>query len=441
MLERCMNEETRRFECLTDDQLLVETKRLVACERSATAAVLRSLMEVDSRRLYLREGCSSLFTYCTQVLHLAEGAAYNRIETARAARRFPEVLVALEDGALTLTAVRLLAPHFTPDNHRELIARARHKSKRDVELLVAALAPRAPVATVVRRLPERRTIAVADLATPSLSPSRNRKVHETTEPGRPRARVEIAAGSAVPPSTAAQSCRPPASVTPLSPAHYRLQVTLREETHAKLRRAQDLLRHSVPDADVSTLLDRALTLLVADMERRRCAATPAPRSSGEPKGPGRHVPAAVKRAVWTRDQGRCAFVGTQGRCAETAWLEFHHVQPYADGGGTTLANLQLRCRAHNQYEARLRSGSDAEEVRESRPEYGYVLVFEATCSGTSAARWLSMSERRARQPSRRATSGLMRDARQEGPRQASVATKKRGSLMLLASMFVGCRPL
>ena len=79
----------------------LETKRLVACEHNATAALLRSLMEVDSRRLYLREGCSSLFTSCTQVLHLGEGAAYNRIEAARAAHRFPSVLSALEDGSLT----------------------------------------------------------------------------------------------------------------------------------------------------------------------------------------------------------------------------------------------------------------------------------------------------------------------------------------------------
>ena len=83
------------FATLSDDQLLAETKRLVANERAATAALLQSLIEIDSRRLYLREGCSSLFTYCTQVLHLAEGAAYNRIEAARAARRFPAVLAAL----------------------------------------------------------------------------------------------------------------------------------------------------------------------------------------------------------------------------------------------------------------------------------------------------------------------------------------------------------
>ena len=116
---------------MSDDELLNETRRLVACERMATAALLRSLMELDVRRLYLREGCSSLFTYCTPVLHLGEAAAYNRIEAARAARRFPPLLDAIEEGSLTLTAVRLLAPHFTNENCAELMSQARHKSKRE----------------------------------------------------------------------------------------------------------------------------------------------------------------------------------------------------------------------------------------------------------------------------------------------------------------------
>jgi hypothetical protein len=90
---------------------------------------------------YLGEGCSSLFTYCTQVLHLSEHAAYNRIETARAARRFPMILELVESAAVTLTTVRLLAPNLTEANHRDVLERARHKTKRDVELIVATLNP------------------------------------------------------------------------------------------------------------------------------------------------------------------------------------------------------------------------------------------------------------------------------------------------------------
>jgi 5-methylcytosine-specific restriction endonuclease McrA len=67
---------------------------------------------------------------------------------------------------------------------------------------------------------------------------------------------------------------------------------------------------------------------------------------------GRYVRAAEKRKVWARDQGQCAFVGAKGRCVERGFLEFHHVIPFAEGGETTAENLQLRCRAHNAYEAR-----------------------------------------------------------------------------------------
>src|SRR5207247_6025062 len=94
------------FAALSDDQLVERVKGLAASERHASVALIRSLVEFDARRLYLREGCSSLFTYCTHVLHLSEGSAYNRIETARAARRHPKVLEAVERGDLTLTAVR-----------------------------------------------------------------------------------------------------------------------------------------------------------------------------------------------------------------------------------------------------------------------------------------------------------------------------------------------
>jgi hypothetical protein len=107
-------------------------------------------MELDARRLYLGEGCSSLFGYCTQVLHLTEHAAYGRIEAARAARKFPVILLRLHDGTLSLTAVSLLAPHLTDENHVQVLDAARHKTKRDVEQLVAALSSKADVAPVVR---------------------------------------------------------------------------------------------------------------------------------------------------------------------------------------------------------------------------------------------------------------------------------------------------
>jgi hypothetical protein len=158
-------------------------------------------------------------------------------------------------------------------------------------------------------------------------------------------------------------------VTPLAPERYNVQLTVSRDTHAKLRRVRDLLRHTIPNGDLAEIFDRALTLLLADLERRRFAATSSPRASRGASS-GRHIPAVVRREVWQRDGGQCAFVGTIGRCTERGFLEFHHVEPFAAGGAATVDNIQLRCRAHNAYEATLFFGRAASDlVREVGPNW------------------------------------------------------------------------
>ena len=119
----------------------------------------------------------------------------------------------------------------------------------------------------------------------------------------------------------------------------------------KLRHVQDLLRHRLPGGDPAAIFDRALTLLLENLKKQKLAVTGRPRSSRSTTTRSRHVPAAVKRTVWARDGGRCRFEGPAGRCGETGRLEFHHVVPYACGGAPVAGNLELRCAAHNRYEA------------------------------------------------------------------------------------------
>jgi hypothetical protein len=350
-----MTINTHPFTQLSNQELLAEVKRLAACERQATVRLIASLMEVDARRLYLGEGCSSLFTYCTQVLHLSEHAAYGRIEAARAARRFPEILELLADGALTLTAVGLLAPHLTADNHVDLLNSARHKSKREIEHLVAERRPQPDVPSSIRRLPAPKVPALLPASSPDAQPAENRRD----------------AGPPVPaPSKTA------AVLAPLAPERYKVQFTVGRETYEKLCRAQDLLRHTIPDGDPAAVFDRALTLLLGELERTRLAATDRPRGkrptfTDAPAAPrrSRRIPAAVKRAVWARDGGRCAFRGNAGRCAETGFLQFHHLMPYARGGPAVIENIELRCAAHNAHEAKLWFGQPAPPVRETAPLY------------------------------------------------------------------------
>jgi 5-methylcytosine-specific restriction endonuclease McrA len=134
-------------------------------------------------------------------------------------------------------------------------------------------------------------------------------------------------------------------VSPLAPERYRVQLTITRETHDKLRRVQDLLRHSVPNGDAVEIFDRALTVLLEQLTMKKLAATDKPRTARSSTGGSRHIPAAVKRSVWARDAGRCAFIGTTGRCRETGFLEFHHLTPFAAGGHAVVENVELRCRA------------------------------------------------------------------------------------------------
>ena len=310
---------------LSDEALLAVVRRLAGDERRATAQLIASLAELDARRLYLGQGCSSLFTYCTQVLHLSEHAAYGRIEAARAARQFPLILDMLSEGALTLTAIGLLARHLTPQNHVGVLNSARHRRKTEVEEVVARLHPQRDVVTIVRKLPDIRKSSAPRSEQPTTSAA--------------------AIASPAPPLA-----KPP-EVKPLTPERYEVQFTVSRQTYEKLRRAQDLLRHTVPNGDPAAIFDRALTLLLRQVSRTQLGATDRPRAPGAAGKPSRHVPAAVKRLVWKRDAGRCAFVGAAGRCVESGFLQFHHVVPFAAGGETIVENLELRCRPHNAYEA------------------------------------------------------------------------------------------
>src|SRR5258707_11091723 len=176
---------------LSDQDLLARLETLAGKEREALVELVAHLAALDSRKmLYAAQGYGSLFNYCTQALRLSEDAACNRIEAARACRRFPLILELLASGSLTLTSVRLLAPHLTPENHESVLQKARHRTRREIEALVAELAPRPDVPSTVRRLPCPR-------ATPAAS----------AEPG-PVTSVPSAEGPAIAPSPPALPANP-----------------------------------------------------------------------------------------------------------------------------------------------------------------------------------------------------------------------------------------
>ena len=274
------------------------------------ADLLGLLGEIDERKLYLERAFSSMFAFCTRELGFSEGAAYNRILVARAARKLPALIDAVRTGRVHLAGLRLLAPHLTLETHEALLAKAAGRTKDEIAELVAALAPRPPPPPTIRKLPEPRPLPLAEAG------------------ARPAA-------------------LPPRPVVPVAEDTFKLQLGISRDFRDEIREAQDLLRH------LATILRAALKLLVAEVKNDRFAVGRKPRGRPETTvTTSRHVPDAIKRAVYERDGGRCTFVDDRGnRCSETGALEFDHIDGFARTHVHDVNAIRLLCRAHNQYAA------------------------------------------------------------------------------------------
>ncbi len=325
-----------RFESVDDAALVARLDELVSHGREVDADVVAHIGEVDARRLYLGRGCSSMFAYCTERLHMSEHAAYLRIQVARTSRRFPVLLDMLADGQLHLSGIAVLGKHLTEDNVDRVLPRAAHRSKRDIERLVAELAPKPDAPSVLRKLPTRPVPAATLPAVAMLTPS------PSTQP--PETRLG--------PDRVAPRRPAPLALAPLAPARFKVQFTASEVLRDKLARLRALTRRQVPDGDLAAVVELAVDAYLAKLEARRFGTTDKPRASaravhGAPRS--RHIPAAIRRAVVARDGNQCTFESDDGhRCSATD---------------------DLRCPAHNRYRAVQDFGPRGRGARETRRPY------------------------------------------------------------------------
>jgi 5-methylcytosine-specific restriction endonuclease McrA len=347
----------------SDDALLHNLKMLTAHDCRATAVMLTRIVEVEERMLFLKAGYPSTHGYCVHELHFSEGVAYKRVHAARAARQFPAVLLAVAEGRLHLRAVLMLAPHLTSESADKLVAAATHKTRFELQRLLAERFPHPD-------LPERLQAIPLPAPTPvpppapgppnGLDPDPNRLTSPEQFDHGHRAHVDAPAPGPTrqhsPENAEPRVARP--ELKPLAPQRFAFQCTLDQETHDLFQDVRALMSHEVPTGEMTLVLKGALKLAKAQLEKRKCAATDRPgRSRGCTST--RRIPAAVKRAVWERDRGQCTFVSESGRrCQERARLEYDHAEPVARGGQATAENVRLLCRAHNQYAAERAFGAD-----------------------------------------------------------------------------------
>jgi hypothetical protein len=380
---------------LSDDQLLANTRRLVGKSNQLFAALLVHLAEVEARGIHRARRCASLYTYCIYELRFSEDAAARRSSAARLVKEFPLLFDAIANGELHLTGLLMLGPHLTPENHVEVLARAKFRTKKELARLVRELNPLPEVPDLIEPLGLTLKLATQnpswEMYVQSLCPpvrelvagERPRDWANDGFPGSDGVEADVNDSTIAEPSPAAPAREllppAPAELPPVTgPQQYQMQFSTTEEHVHLVERAKALLAREQPGAALGELHVQAMRLLVASLEKKKFAVTgrpgkptklapteqeqkllnesaagasqPEPSHDASPprRRVSRHVPAAERREVFRRDGGRCSYVDSRGeRCCETRYLELHHLKPFARGGATLASNLTLRCSAHN----------------------------------------------------------------------------------------------
>jgi hypothetical protein len=393
-------------------QLRDALRQLLRTEQAAMADFLVALADFDRRRGWEALGHASLFAFLVVELHLSRNSAYWRLSSARLIQRHPEVVEPLRDGRLCLSTTAELAKVLTSENLDSVLPRYYRLSAREAAEVTVELQPRAhpPLRTVVTNLEMDRPAgglapsprAEAAMLVGDEAMTRTVGGVLTSEP------TQSPSGS--PPGAEARAGTPPRievsrdDVEPLTADLRRLHVTVSRQFLVELESARGGLAHAIPNATTEQVLQAALRLLLEKQARARgqvkkpraalAVATPrveaalpaaapgvdaapepapsqAPQESIPPlaliptepspprrTGPREAITAAVRRAVWERDGGRCCWpLDGGGVCGSTHRLELDHIVPWARFGGRTEENLRLTCARHNALAARQAFGA------------------------------------------------------------------------------------
>ena len=304
---------------LSDEALVSQVTSLCLEGRRLIARLIVHLIEIEDRALDKKLACSSMWAFCTERLNMSEGETSRRLNAAKLVRRFPSVLGRLQRAEIHMSALRQLGPYLKEENVDAILDEAKGKKRGELQEMIARRFPRPNAPTM--EIP-----VVARTAVTTVDPTQAFPAPPTPPPA-------------------------PARIEPLSATGVLLQMTLTADGYADLKRAKELLGHSIPDGDTVKVIERALRTLVDDLEKDRRARTSRPQTTVRPSKPG-HIAASTRREVFARDGEQCTYMDIEGRrCACRMRLELDHIEPRALGGSDDASNLRARCRAHNLHAA------------------------------------------------------------------------------------------
>jgi 5-methylcytosine-specific restriction endonuclease McrA len=367
---------------LSDSQIIKRLDDLVRKEHQTLLEVLRHLIEMDHRRLYLGRGYASLYEYCTRHLSYSESAASRRIKTARCIRDFPEVYRMLTKNEVNLSTVSKLSVVLNEKNKNELLEEVRFQSARQVDEIIARFRPMSILHERARPVYVKTSFDVPVI-------EKDQVENSSSSPGKGDQKFTADVGGKK--LTTSCSIR---TQMPVLEQKIKLEFAVSPAFMEKLEEVKALLSKKYPrgvsyEKIFEVMLDEYLekhSPKRKDRRRNKWAAKQKdrkknPTTSKEARHskptstmakikiskenqPSRHIPAAVRDKVFARDKSRCTFVGKKGTRCNSAWnLQIDHITPYAKGGDHSLQNLRLLCGSHNKYEAERIYGRDFMERR------------------------------------------------------------------------------
>ena len=334
---------------LQNKELLSRTKQLVQKERNRHIQILYHLGEIESRKLYLGLGFSSLFDYVVKELGYSEGAAYRRIKAMKLCRDLPGTRNRLQSGRLSLSAACQLQVFF-----EKRAKKAREKEKKSSPLKFL----KQPILEGEHQKQEEESASNIDekLATNTsdlfLSQKEKEGLVEKAEGRSTRATAKLLSDTDPLLFLIKERTRF------LGKGRVEIKAVIDEECHKNLQELKSLLSHKNPSLSYGELLSilSKEALKKHDPRRRNIrekktssekTITSAPKS----RKISRTIPSRLRKYIWERDEGQCTYVHreTEHRCSARHLLQIDHIQPFALGGKTEKENLRLLCAGHNRY--------------------------------------------------------------------------------------------
>ena len=275
--------------------------------------LIRSLQEVESRRVHKSLGFSSVFKYAVEALRLSESVALAFIAVARKAKDVVPLAEAIRRQALSVSKASRMVSCVNAENASELIAFAKSHTSRELDFEVASRNPKAkgnerakPVSGDLVEI----KVTISKAAYEKLMRAQSLGAHKGEDEGGMAQVLE-------------------AALDAFLDRHCPLKKALRAQARRRAKEARGGLEQA---DDKSLCTDRV----------------PGPESQAATPRRRIRLKAAEKHEVFARAGGRCMFTDEHGRrCANERWLHIHHLRPVSLGGGNGPENTTLLCSDHH----------------------------------------------------------------------------------------------